>query len=122
MNDAIQEPGVKSGNNDVLLSIQDLRVVFDTYQGLVQALSGITVDLHNQKITGFVGETGCGKSVTAKAIMRLITKPGRITSGKAMMDGKDLLQVSEAEMQDIRGKAIAMIFQNPPKLRLQLLL
>jgi len=100
-----------AGADGVLLHIDDLYVEFDTYAGIVHALSGITLDLYNKNITGLVGETGCGKSVTAKSVMRLI--PGRIVSGKIVLKGTDLLQLSEQEMQNIRGETIAMIFQNP---------
>ncbi|MBW1962939.1 MAG: ABC transporter ATP-binding protein [Deltaproteobacteria bacterium] len=107
----IQIAAKDTGN--ILLKIEDLHVIFETYHGTVHALSGISLDLINRKITGLVGETGCGKSVTAKAITRLITKPGKIVSGRILLDHQDLLQLPEAEMQNIRGGIISMIFQNP---------
>ena len=101
--------GAKDG--DVLLRIEDLHVDFDTYFGVVHALSGVNLNLYTGTITGLVGETGCGKSVTAKSIMRLIS--GRIVSGKIYLKKTNLLQLSEQEMQNIRGETIAMVFQNP---------
>jgi oligopeptide/dipeptide ABC transporter ATP-binding protein len=97
---------------EVLLRIEDLHVAFDTYRGTVHALSGVDLDLNRGTITGLVGETGCGKSITAKAVLGLIAKPGRIVSGKILLEGADLTRKTEPEMMEIRGKTIAMIFQN----------
>jgi len=105
--------GPDKKNANILLGIEELHVVFDTYHGTVHALSGVYLDLVTGQITGLVGETGCGKSVTAKAITRLIPKPGRIVSGKIQLEDQNLLQIPEVEMQRIRGGTIAMIFQNP---------
>ena len=105
-------PSAAASQDDALLRLEDLHVVFDTYQGTVHAISGANLILYRGKITGLVGETGCGKSVTAKSIMQLVGSPGRVVSGRITLDGEDLLQKSEAEMQDIRGKTIGMIFQN----------
>jgi oligopeptide/dipeptide ABC transporter ATP-binding protein len=102
-----------AGAAEFLLHIENLHVVFETYHGIVHALSGVFLDLAAGKITGLVGETGCGKSVTAKAITRLIARPGKIVSGKIQLDGQDLLRLSEPDMQNIRGGTISMIFQNP---------
>jgi peptide/nickel transport system ATP-binding protein len=96
-----------------LLEIQNLRVEFDTPRGTVYALRGVDLPLVDGKITGVAGETGCGKSVTALSIMRLVLKPGRIAGGAIRMSGEDLLAKSEAEMMAIRGPRIAMVFQNP---------
>ena len=114
MDQMLRAMPLKARNDtDTLLRIEDLRVVFHTYHGVVQALSGINLGIYKGKVTGLVGETGCGKSVMAKSIARLIPKPGEIVSGRILLDGEDLLQKTEDEMRDIRGKEIAMIFQNP---------
>ena len=100
-------------SSTALLEIRGLHVVFDTYYGLAQALSGIEFDLERKKITGLVGETGCGKSVTAKAILQLIQRPGRIVRGEILLEGEDLLLKSYSEMEAIRGSEISMVFQSP---------
>jgi peptide/nickel transport system ATP-binding protein len=98
---------------DVLLSVEDLHVRFKTYAGLVHAVNGMTFDVREGEIFGLVGESGCGKSVTGFAVLRMIPPPGEIVQGHITFRGEDLLQKSEAEMQDIRGGRIAMIFQDP---------
>ncbi|MEN3007479.1 ABC transporter ATP-binding protein [Pseudothermotoga sp.] len=96
-----------------LLNVKDLRVVFYTYRGVIKALNGVRLWLNEEERLAIVGETGCGKSVTALAIMRLIESPGEIKSGQVEFLGRDLLQLSEEEMEKIRGKHISMIFQEP---------
>ncbi len=96
-----------------LLQVDDLRIGFDTPRGRLQALCGVSFRIQPGEIYGLVGETGCGKSVTGLAILRLIPKPGRITSGQIQFQGEDLLQKSEAEMRQLRGSSIATIFQDP---------
>ena len=97
-----------------LLQVQDLHVTFNTYAGEVQAVRGVTFDVDRGEVVAIVGESGCGKSVTAMSVMRLIqTPPGRIKSGKILFDGRDLVGASEREMQHIRGNRIAMVFQDP---------
>jgi oligopeptide/dipeptide ABC transporter ATP-binding protein len=98
---------------DVLLSVEDLHVRFKTYAGLVHAVNGMTFDVREGEIFGLVGESGCGKSVTGFAVLRMIPPPGEIVRGCITFRGEDLLQKSEAEMQGIRGGSIAMIFQDP---------
>jgi len=96
-----------------LLEIKDLRTHFLTRAGLVKAVNGVSFSLDNGELLGLVGESGCGKSITALSIMRLIAPPGKIVGGKILFDGKDLLKLSDKEMRDIRGDDIAMIFQDP---------
>lgn len=96
-----------------LLAIENLHVRFNTYAGVVYAVNGITFDVKRGEMFGLVGESGCGKSVTGLAVLRIVPNPGEIVDGRILFHGKDLLQNSEAEMQDIRGGRIAMIFQDP---------
>ncbi len=99
---------------DHLLEIENLSISFFTYNGEVRAVSGITFHVKEGEALGIVGESGCGKSVTVKAIMGLIPKPsGRIISGKINFMGNNLLNFSEKKMNEIRGKSISMIFQDP---------
>ncbi len=97
-----------------LLTVDDLCVEFGTGANAVRVLDHVSFDLQPGEVLGIVGESGCGKSMTSLATMRLIPNPpGRITKGSVVLDGEDLLQVNEARMQDVRGNDIAMIFQEP---------
>jgi peptide/nickel transport system ATP-binding protein len=96
-----------------LLSIQDLRTRFLSEEGELFAVDGVSLDVEPGETVGVVGESGCGKSVTALSVLRLIQPPGRIVSGRILLDGVDLLQKSEAEMRRVRGDRVAMIFQEP---------
>lgn len=96
-----------------LLSVRNLKTYFYTYAGVVKALEDVNLDVYQGESVGLVGETGCGKSVTALSILRLIDFPGRIIGGEIYFKGEDLLQKSKDEMRDIRGKQIAIIFQDP---------
>ncbi|MCP4694137.1 MAG: ABC transporter ATP-binding protein [Desulfobacterales bacterium] len=96
-----------------LLRIQDLKVHFFTLRGVVHALDRVSFYLNRQETLGVVGETGCGKSVTARSILKLIDPPGRIMSGDILFEGRDLLALRESEMRDIRGRQISMIMQEP---------
>jgi oligopeptide transport system ATP-binding protein len=97
-----------------LLSVRDLTVDFRTEAGTVTAVDRVSFDLHAGEILALVGESGCGKSTTALALLRLIANPpGRIAGGEVRFRGSDLLQASEAEIRDVRGNRIAMIFQDP---------
>ena len=100
---------------ETLLQIKDLKVNFYTYRGIVKALDGINLTIQRRESMGLVGETGCGKSVTARSIMRLIDAPGRIEGGQILLNGIDLLTVSDKEMRSIRGRRISFIFQEPKK-------
>jgi len=96
-----------------LLEIRDLVTEFRTDRGTVRAVDGVSLEIPRRGTVGLVGESGCGKSVTALSIMRLVAPPGRVASGRIAYGGKDLLGLPEAEMRAIRGNRIAMIFQEP---------
>ena len=97
-----------------LLEITGLATYFFTQDGVVKAVDGISYDLNEGEILGIVGESGCGKSVSALSIMRLVASPpGRVVDGVVLFEGDDLLQKDEREMRDIRGNRIAMVFQEP---------
>lgn len=99
--------------SESLLTIKDLRVNFYTYRGVVKALDGINLEIRKGETLGLVGETGSGKSVTALSLARLVPEPGKIDAGMIMLEGNDLLQLSETAMRKIRGQAIAIVFQDP---------
>ena len=97
-----------------LLEVQDLSTWFFTRQGIVKAVDGVDFSVAKGETLGIVGESGCGKSMTALSLMRLIPDPpGRIVSGSIKLAGKDLMTLSEAEMRGVRGNEISMIFQEP---------
>ena len=96
-----------------LLEVKDLATYFFTPEGVVKAVDGITYDLEEGEILGLVGESGCGKSVSALSLMRLIQNPGKNVAGSVMFDGQDLLTLSDVDMRHIRGKDMSMIFQEP---------
>lgn len=97
-----------------LLQVKDLRTYFETGSGTVRAVDGVDITVDKGDTLGIVGESGCGKTVLALSIMRLIPAPsGRIVSGKILFDGVDLVSLKEEEMRDIRGRDISMIFQEP---------
>lgn len=101
-------------SSQALIKIENLSVEFKTEESIVKAVDNISFEIPKGKTVGLVGESGSGKSVSSLAIMRLIPNPpGKITSGKILLDGKDLLSLSEPEMRKIRGNRISMIFQEP---------
>ena len=99
--------------SDVLLEVRDLRVSFRTEDGIVQAVDGVSFTLHRGEVLGIVGESGSGKSVTMMTVMRLINDPNAVFEGEVLYKGRDLMKLSQAEMRDVRGAEIAMIFQDP---------
>jgi len=99
--------------NGPIIDIKHLVTQFFTYEGIVKALDGVDLVVWPGEIFGLVGETGCGKSVTVRSIMRLIDSPGKIVSGSVLFNGQNLLALNEKEMSQIRGEKIAMIFQEP---------
>jgi len=103
-----------SGAPEPLLAVADLRTHFFTRDGVVRAVDGVSYDVGAGETLAVVGESGCGKSVTALSILRLVpSPPGRIIGGAIRFAGRDLLKASEGEMRSIRGNEIAMIFQEP---------
>ena len=96
-----------------LLSVEDLRVEFWTQRGTVHAVNGISFDIAPGETLGIVGESGCGKSVTSLALMGILPRAGKITGGTAMLGDRDLFTLSDRELRRIRGRDIAMIFQDP---------
>ncbi len=99
---------------EIILHVEGLRTEFQTERGIVQAVNNVSFVLHRGETLGIVGESGCGKSVTNFSILKLVQyPPGRITDGTVLYNEKDLLQCSEDEIRTIRGKHIAMIFQDP---------
>src|SRR5574340_89936 len=97
-----------------LLEVEDLVVRFRTHDATVHAVNGVSFALDEGETLGLVGESGCGKSVTSLAIMRLLPRPaGRIEGGRVTFDGQELTALRESEMRDLRGRELAMIFQDP---------
>lgn len=98
---------------EALLDIKDLTTVFPTRRGMVKAVNRVNLTVAPGEIWGIVGESGCGKSTVLRSILRLISRPGRITEGEVLFRGRNLLRLSPSTMRDIRGKEISMIFQDP---------
>ncbi len=109
----MQQTDPRAGTPGELLTIEGLKTHFYTQEGTVRAVDGVSFEIRDGQTLGVVGESGCGKSITAMSVLRLIERPGRIVDGKVMLRGKDMLGVSESEMRDIRGNQISMIFQEP---------
>ena len=101
-------------NNWDLLEVQELKTYFYTFDGIARAVEGVSFGLNKGETLGIVGESGCGKSVTALSVMRLIPEPpGKIVHGRILLNGNDILQISMNDMKDIMGNRISMIFQEP---------
>ena len=96
-----------------LLSVENLQTHFGTLDGVVRAVEGLSFHINAGETVAIVGESGCGKSVTSMSILRLIQEPPGKIAGKIRFKGRDLLELSDAEMRQIRGKDISMIFQEP---------
>jgi oligopeptide transport system ATP-binding protein len=105
---------VGMSTNEILLEVKDLKTYFYTNEGVVKAVDGLSYHVNKGECVGIVGESACGKSVSAMSLLRLIPyPPGVIVGGQILFKGEDLLQVSEERMRDIRGNKIAMVFQEP---------
>jgi oligopeptide/dipeptide ABC transporter ATP-binding protein len=101
-------------DNDTLLQVRNLKTYFDSDVGVIRAVDGVDFSVKRGDVLGLVGESGCGKSVTSLSIMRLIPQPpGRIVDGEITLEGQDLLRLSPADMRQIRGNRVSMIFQEP---------
>src|SRR5262245_21119185 len=96
-----------------LLDVRNLKTFFSTRKGEVRSVDDVSFALEQGETLSLVGESGCGKSVTALSIIRLVAPPGRITGGEILFEGRNLMGLNEAEMRAIRGDDIAMIFQDP---------
>lgn len=98
---------------NILYSIRNLTVEYQTRAGGVRAVDNVSLDIHRGEILGLVGESACGKSTLGKALMRLHTGPAHITNGELWFDGRDLMTLSDREMPEVRGAEIGMVFQDP---------
>lgn len=98
---------------DTILTVRDLKTYFHTLDGVVKAVDGVDLAVGQGEVVGLVGESGCGKSVTALSIMRLIDEPRRTVAGSVVLEGTDLLSLREADMAHVRGNTMSMIFQQP---------
>ena len=107
----METPAAKPG--EMLLQIRDLRTAFHTRRGTALAVDGVSLDVRRGETLCLVGESGCGKSVTALSILRLVSPPGRIDGGSIVFAGRDLLSLSERAMRQVRGARISMVFQEP---------
>lgn len=96
-----------------LLAVENLKTQFFTYGGVVEALDAVSFEIFKGEVFGLVGESGCGKSVTALSVLGLVPKPGKVISGKVLLNGEDLLEKTDREMNKIRGSQISIIFQDP---------
>jgi len=97
----------------LLLEIKDLKTAFDTAQGRINAVDGVSLKVNAGETMGIVGESGCGKTMLALSLMRLIPANGKVVNGEIFFSGKDLLKLSEEEMRAMRGSEISMVFQEP---------
>lgn len=108
---AVADAEAKDG--PALLEVRNLRTSFFTGDGVVHAVDNVSFDVRKGEAVALVGESGCGKSVTAMSIMRLVAPPGRITGGEVRFKGRDLAKLPEKQMRDVRGDDVAMVFQEP---------
>ena len=99
--------------SEPLIQIKDLRIEYPSHFGIVRAVDIPMLDIRQGEVLGLVGESGCGKSTLGMALLRMVRRPGYIAGGQVWFGGRDLVGLSEAEMREIRGRAISMIFQDP---------
>ena len=110
---SMEDGAIRIKDDDVILNVENLVTYFYTEEGVVHAVEGVSFKIYEGKVLGLVGETGCGKSVTALSILQLIQTPGKIVSGSVKFEGEDLLEKSKSEILTYRGAKITMIFQDP---------
>ena len=113
MSASLPDPLSRHGAPETVLSIRDLHTHFKVHGGIVKAVDGVNLTIPAGRTVGLVGESGCGKSVSALTIMRLLESNGKVVAGEIMLRDQDLLKLSEDELRDIRGNDISMIFQEP---------
>jgi peptide/nickel transport system ATP-binding protein len=113
MSKAVDTPVNVETNTDVMLRVNDLKTYFFTEEGVVKAVDGVSFVINHDEILGLVGETGCGKSVTALSLLKLVRSPGEIISGEIWFNGEDLVQKTDEEMLEYRGNSMTMMFQDP---------
>ncbi|MEA3440632.1 MAG: ABC transporter ATP-binding protein, partial [Chloroflexota bacterium] len=102
-----------ANEKDVLVQIRNLYVTYGTRLGSVSAVDDVSFDIYRGEILGLVGESGCGKSTLGKALMRMIKSPGEIAGGQVIFNGEDIMEYSDKQMRDFRGRRTSMIFQDP---------
>src|SRR6187397_2323409 len=109
-----QQSQSQSTTANPLLEVRDLNIAFDTERGQIRPVRDVNFSIYPGQTVALVGESGCGKSVTALSVLRLIPQPpGKVLGGQVIFNGRDLLTLSEKEMRSVRGGQIAMIFQEP---------
>ena len=110
---AQDEPVLAANGSDPVLSVSDLRAEFKTRHGIVHAVNGVDFTIREGELVGLVGETGCGKSVTARSILSLVTPPGRVSGGEIRFEGREIGGLRRRELRRIRGSGISFVPQNP---------
>ncbi|MGI9667211.1 MAG: ABC transporter ATP-binding protein [Acidimicrobiia bacterium] len=110
---SIVPPDVSRSAAETLLEVKGLQTHFDTREGVVKAVDGVSLSVNRGEILGIVGESGCGKSVTSFSIMGLVPKPGSVVGGEIIFNGENILEYSDADMRNLRGEHMSMIFQQP---------
>jgi len=113
MTESVEGSSINNESDDTLIQIKNLKTYFYTEEGIVKAVDGVSFDIYENEVLGLVGETGCGKSVTALSILNLVRAPGRIIDGKILFKDKNLVELKNKQMRDHRGNDITMIFQDP---------
>ncbi|NVM44634.1 MAG: ATP-binding cassette domain-containing protein [Candidatus Lokiarchaeota archaeon] len=113
MTESVVESSKDNESDEKLIQIKNLKTYFYTEEGIVKAVDGVSFDIYNNEVLGLVGETGCGKSVTALSILNLVRAPGKIIDGQILFKDTNLVKLNKKEMKDYRGNDITMIFQDP---------